>query len=217
MSRQTDTKLDPIFLERWSPRAFDGSVMPTSDLMTIIDAARWAPSAFNYQPWRILYALRGDQNWDRFLSVLIPFNQGWAKDASVLLFIVSDTISVGPDGPTPFYSHSFDTGAAWAQLGSPGAQLGLPYPRYDRDRLRHGPVRTRSARAIPYRSCRRHRPQGGHPSVLPEGLRGGEVPSDRKPIAEIAFCGQLRCLNPCASQLAPAAHKVYRVRDFELE
>jgi nitroreductase len=101
MSRQTDTKLDPIFLERWSPRAFDGSVMPTSDLMTIIDAARWAPSAFNYQPWRILYALRGDQNWDRFLSVLIPFNQGWAKDASVLLFIVSDTISVGPGRTDP--------------------------------------------------------------------------------------------------------------------
>lgn len=50
MTRQTDTKLDPTFLERWSPRAFDGSAMPQSDLMTIIDAARWAPSAFTYQP-----------------------------------------------------------------------------------------------------------------------------------------------------------------------
>lgn len=188
MTRQTDTELDPIFLERWSPRAFDGSTMPQSDLMTIIDAARWAPSAFNYQPWRLLYSLRGDQNWDRFLSVLIPFNQGWAKDASALLFILSDTISLGPDGPTPLYSHSFDAGAAWAQLGLQALKLGYHthgMTGIDFDTAREElavpeQFRIEAAVAIGRRT---------DPSVLPEALRGGEIPSDRKPITEIAFAG----------------------------
>ena len=61
--RQADHPLDPLFLERWSPRAFDGSEVPDSDLMTMFEAARWAPSAFNSQPWRFLYAKRGDEHW----------------------------------------------------------------------------------------------------------------------------------------------------------
>jgi nitroreductase len=50
--------VEPLILERWSPRAFDGSAIPDADLETIFDAARWAPSAFNAQPWRFLYARR---------------------------------------------------------------------------------------------------------------------------------------------------------------
>src|SRR5690349_12555288 len=53
--RHPDHPVDPIFITRWSPRAFDRSVLPDADLMTIFEAARWAPSAFNYQPWRLLY------------------------------------------------------------------------------------------------------------------------------------------------------------------
>lgn len=49
-TRQTDTALDALFLERWSPRAFDATAMPDADLATILDAGRWAPSAYNYQP-----------------------------------------------------------------------------------------------------------------------------------------------------------------------
>ncbi len=71
--RTTDTDLHQIFLDRWSPRAFDGSEMPEADLATIFEAARWAPSSMNYQPWRFLYARRGDANWERFLSFLMPF------------------------------------------------------------------------------------------------------------------------------------------------
>ena len=74
-SRVVTRAVDPLFLERWSPRAFDGSAIPQADLDTIFDAARWAPSAFNYQPWRFLYAHRDTPDWSRFLDLLLPFNQ----------------------------------------------------------------------------------------------------------------------------------------------
>ncbi|MCB2064632.1 MAG: nitroreductase family protein, partial [Novosphingobium sp.] len=72
-------------VDRWSPRSFDEGAVPQEDLDVIFEAAGWAPSAFNLQPWRFLYAHRGDANWERFLSLLIDFNQSWAKDASVLV------------------------------------------------------------------------------------------------------------------------------------
>ncbi len=188
--RQTDTALDPLFLERWSPRAFDGSLIPEADLRTIFDAARWAPSAYNYQPWKLLYAVHGDQNWARFLGGLIPFNQGWAKDAGVLIYIVSDTLMFGDDPAkaSPSHSHSFDAGAAWAQLALQATRLGyhahgMTGVDFDAVRAELGvPERYRIEAAIAVG-------KRADPSVLPEGLRGGEVPSSRKPIEEIAFAG----------------------------
>jgi nitroreductase len=186
--RTTETALDPIFLDRWSPRAFDGSTMPEADLQTILDAARWAPSAFNYQPWRILYAARGDANWETFLSLLIPFNQGWAQNASALLFFVSDTLMQGPEGSNESHSHSFDTGAAWAQLGLQAVKLnyfahgmtGIDFDKI-RETLKVPPhFRIEAAAAIGRK---------GDLSVLAEGLRAKEVPSSRKPLNEIAIAG----------------------------
>jgi len=188
-NRTTDTALDPLFLERWSPRAFDGSAIAPADLRTILDAARWAPSAFNYQPWRLLYAVRGDANWETFLSILIPFNQSWAANASALLIIVSDTLMTTPDGANPSHSHSFDAGAAWAQLGLQAQMLGYHahgMTGIDFDKARDllavpEHFRVEAAVAIGRK---------GDPSVLPEGLRARDVPSDRKPLDEIAFAGK---------------------------
>ncbi len=89
-SRTTDTGLAQIFLDRWSPRAFDQSDLPDADLATVFEAARWAPSSMNHQPWRFLYARRGDANWERFLSFLVPFNRDWAQNSSVLVYVVSE-------------------------------------------------------------------------------------------------------------------------------
>ena len=190
MTRTTDTALDPLFLARWSTRAYDGSAIPQADLRTILDAARWAPSAFNYQPWRLLYAVKDDANWETFLSILIPFNQGWAKNASALVFFVSDTLSAGPDGvATPLHSHSFDTGAAWGQLGLQSLKLGyhahgMTGIDFDKARdLLEVPERFRVEAAAAIGRI-------ADPSVLPEGLRGGEVPSPRKPLDEVAFAGK---------------------------
>lgn len=188
-TRSTDTALDQIFLDRWSPRAFDGSALSPADLRTIFDAARWSPSAFNYQPWRFLYALNGDANWESFLSILIPFNQSWAKNASALVIIASDTLMQGPDGSNPSHSHSFDTGAAWAQLGLQAHKLGYHahgMTGIDFDKARalldippH--FRVEAAAAIG---------RIGDVSTLPEGLRTREVPSGRKALDEILFAGK---------------------------
>lgn len=184
--RKTDTALDSLFLHRWSPRAFDRSEISDADLMTILDAGRWAPSAYNYQPWRFLYAKRDDANWTQFLDVLVPFNQGWAKDASVLVYLVSETTMGAPHKPS--HTHSFDTGAAWAMMALQARMLGY---------ITHGMSgidfeRAPGALGLPdgYRLdaafvIGRH----GDAAQLPDGLGEGEVPSDRKPLSEVAIAG----------------------------
>jgi len=188
--RSPDHPVAPLFLDRWSPRSFDGSAMPEADLMSLFEAARWAPSAFNSQPWRFLYAMRADANWERFLSLLIPWNQGWAHSASALVYIVSDTTPMtGKDGqPQGSHSHSFDAGAAWACLALQATKLGYHA---------HGMsgIQLDLARAE-LRVPERFRIEAaaaigriGDPAMLDEKLRAREVPSGRKAVEEFAFRG----------------------------
>jgi len=189
--RTAHPKVHQLFLDRWSPRAFDESAISDEDLEAIFAAAGLAPSAFNYQPWKFLYARRGDANWERFLSLLIPFNQMWAKDAAALVFIVSDTKKRDGEEHVDFYSHSFDAGAAWAQMALQATLLGyhahgMTGLEFDKARAELGlpdDFRLEAAVAIGRRDA---------PERLPEGLRGGEVPSPRKPVGEIAFAGNYR-------------------------
>ena len=189
-NRQTDTALNPMFLNRWSPRAFDGSTMSADDLRTILDAGRWAPSSFNYQPWRFLYATRDDAaNWSRFLDLLIPFNAIWAKEASVLLFILSETTMGSPDKPS--HSHSFDAGAAWSAIALQSHLLGYHA---------HGMVgidmdKTKAELGVPdgFRiEAAVAIGRMGDPATLPEKLQEREVPSPRKPLNEIAYPGNFK-------------------------
>ena len=190
LNRETDTALDPLFLNRWSPRAFDGSVMAADDLRTILDAGRWAPSSFNYQPWRFLYATRDDAaNWGRFLDLLIPFNAIWAKEASVLLFILSETTMGSPEKPS--HSHSFDAGAAWSGIALQSTLIGYHA---------HGMVgidmdKTRAELGVPdgFRiEAAVAIGRMGDPASLPEKLQAREEPSNRKPLEEIAYSGNFR-------------------------
>ena len=190
-TRTAHPKVHSVFVDRWSPRAFDESAIPDEDIEAIFGAAGLAPSAFNYQPWKFLYARRGDANWERFLSLLVPFNQSWAKDAGLLVFIVSDTKNRSGETPTDFYSHSFDAGAAWAQMALQTTLLGyhahgMTGLEFDKARAELGlpdDIRLEAAVAIGRRDT---------PDRLPEGLREREVPTDRKPVAEIAFAGNFR-------------------------
>jgi nitroreductase len=189
--RQADRPIDPLFLERWSPRAFDGSDIPDEDLLTIFEAARWAPSAFNSQPWRFLYAKNGDADWERFLSLLIPWNQSWARSASVLVFILSDSLPFTDKAtgePAPSHTHSFDAGAAWVSLALQATRMGYHahgMSGVDFDRLR-------TELAVPDR----YRPEAacvigriGDPAQLDDKLRARETPSGRKPLADFVFRG----------------------------
>jgi nitroreductase len=91
-ARSADHPILPLILDRWSPRAFDPRPVDEATLMTVFEAARWAPSSLNYQPWRFVYAHNGDAEWDTFLGALVPFNQSWASKASVLIYVISDMI-----------------------------------------------------------------------------------------------------------------------------
>jgi nitroreductase len=112
--RQPEFPIESFFLERWSPRSFTPSDMPEVDLMSLFEAARWAPSSFNNQPWRFLYVRRGSDAWPLFFDLLVGVNQGWARNASVLVVVVSNTQFDHTGKPS--ITHSFDAGAAWQNL-----------------------------------------------------------------------------------------------------
>ena len=78
--RKSDYPIHEMFLNRWSPRAFTGQPITQEELLTMLEAARWAASSCNSQPWRFLYALCETAAWERFLNLLVPFNQSWAKE-----------------------------------------------------------------------------------------------------------------------------------------
>jgi nitroreductase len=197
--RQAAYPINKAFLERWSPRAFDSSDMPHEHLHAILEAARWAPSAFNLQPWRFLYAFRGDPHWERFVSLLIPFNQEWAKSASVLLYILSDSLAETKwGGEQVSHSHSFDAGAAWACLALQASLIGYhahAMTGVDFDRARSElaiPSRFRMEAGVAVGRI-------GDPAILSEKLRAREEPSSRKSLAELAFAG------PFPAELAACA------------
>ena len=190
MPREAEYPIDPLFLERWSPRAFDGSEMPEDDLRTIFEAARWAPSAFNSQPWRFLYARRGGPDWERFLDQLIPWNRAWAQSASVLIYIVSDSMPTTSRTGEPQASrtHSFDAGAAWACLALQATRMG--YHAHGMSGIEYGQAEAQLG--IPDR-CRLEAAcvigRIGDPAILDEKQRAREFPSGRKPQGEFVFSG----------------------------
>jgi nitroreductase len=188
--RSADHEIDPLFLERWSPRAFTADGIPEAALFAILEAARWAPSSYNSQPWRFVYARRGGPYWDTLLGLLNDFNRSWAKAAAALVIIVSKpTLAVpGKDEEISSHSHSFDTGAAWAHLALQATRLGYQA---------HGMVGFDLARAASELNV----PAGyrveaavaigkpGDKSLLPEALQARETPSQRNPLSASAFEG----------------------------
>jgi nitroreductase len=188
--RDAEYPIDRLFLDRWSPRAFDNQTMPEADLLTMLEAARWAPSSYNHQPWRFVYALRGSDHWEKFLSLLIDFNQGWVKSAAALLFVVSRTHSgeLGASDQKPIYSHSFDAGTAWGFLALQAHLMGYEA---------HGMTGVHVDKAVEVLGI----PDGfrleaavavgkiGDKNQLPDNLRQREVPSQRKPLSDFAFNG----------------------------
>ena len=124
--RVADHPIEPLFLERRSPRAFTGEPMPDAELFRLFEAARWAPSSSNLQPWRFLYAKRDTPDWPLFFDPLKDGNKGWAAQASVLIAVLSRRTAPvkGSDAVRDNYNHSFDAGAAWVCLALQAASMG---------------------------------------------------------------------------------------------
>ncbi len=192
MERRSEYAIDPRLLSRWSSRAFAPEPIATEALLALFEAARWAPSAFNSQPWRFVYRHREDPAWAEFVAPLHAFNQTWAPEASALVYLLSRTRLKPRAGAeeTEAASHAFDAGAAWAFLALQAESDGLvahAMSAFDAPAVlavvgASGPYSVQAAIAIGRR---------GDPARLPPKLRERETPSDRKPLGEIAFEGRL--------------------------
>jgi nitroreductase len=186
MVRKPDYNVDPLFIKRWSPRAMSGESITHDELMTLFEAARWAPSSFNAQQWRFIYALRDTKHFDVLHQLLGTFNQSWTKNAAVLMVVISRTV-FEYDGKLS-RTHSFDTGAAWENVALQASIMGLVahgMEGFDYDRAKIELL-------IPDEYVVEAMIAIGRPGpidVLPLELQERETPSDRKHVTEFIFEG----------------------------
>lgn len=178
--RQADHEIDITFLNRWSPRAFADQPVEEAKLMQILEAARWAASSYNEQPWRFLLA-RTPDDVAKFLDLLVPANQAWAKDAPVLLFIAAKkTFSHNGEANA---THGYDSGTASGYMTFQAERVGLiahGMVGFDADKAREvlnvpDDFAVMAAYAIGYH---------GDKLQLPPELQEREVPSGRRPLIE---------------------------------
>jgi nitroreductase len=185
--RQADYPIDRQFLDRWSPRALSGAEIPLHDLMTLLEAARWAPSSSNLQPWRMLYARRNTPAWPLFFDVLNDSNKIWAANAGALVLFVSHRLNEKTGQPAA--SHSFDTGAAWAFFALQGFAKGYVV----HGMLGFDQARARKELGIPDDYSIEAMVAVGSPAprdTLPPKLQEREIPSQRRKLTETVFEGK---------------------------
>ncbi|MEH1823562.1 MAG: nitroreductase family protein [Nostoc sp.] len=185
---QTQYPVHDFIRSRWSPRAFADHPVEQDKLLSLLEAARWAPSSYNYQPWSFIVATKDEPTeYNRLLSTLVEFNQGWAKNAPVLILAVAKVRS--EDGKTN--RHAFhDVGLALENLILQATSFGLfahQIAGFNAD----------SAREL-YQIPDDYEPATvvtigypGDPETLSEGLRERELAARvRKPLKEFVFTGQ---------------------------
>jgi len=185
--RIPEADVDSQFVDRWSPRAFVDRPLSAEQMSALFEAARWAPSCNNDQPWLFVYAVTAADR-ARFAEALAPTNQVWAARAPLLLFVLCRR-HFRHNGRDNRHA-SFDAGAAWMSLALQARRLGLHahamagfsrgkayeilgVPQEDYDIM--------AAVAVGRR---------GDPTELPAELAAREQPNDRRPLAEVAREGR---------------------------
>jgi len=187
--RTTEYPIEELFLKRWSPRAMSAESISHKDLMSLFEAARWAPSTYNEQEWRFLYATRDSEDWHLFLELLVESNRVWCEKAAALVVVLSHKIFAANGKPNPV--HTFDVGAAFQNLSLQGTAMGL---------VVHGMAgfardQARERLAIPEDYAVEAMiaiGQPGDPLTLPDKLLKREKPSSRKPLNQIVCAGKFR-------------------------
>lgn len=177
--------VEDLFLRRWSPRAFADKDVSNDDLGKIFEAARWAASSYNEQPWRFFLGRRGDATYQKIFDTLVEFNQGWAKSAPVLILSVGSN-KFAQNGKSNQYS-IHDTGAATANLSLQATALGLhthSMAGFDHAKARRAfnvsaDYDIGAVTALGYL---------GDPNTLHDQMRAQEtLPRQRKPLSEIVL------------------------------
>ena len=188
-TRKTDYDIHPLILNRWSPRAMTGEELSDKELMTLFEAARWSPSSYNNQPWRFLYAKRDTEHWDLFFNLLVDFNKQWAKNAAVLLVIVSK--KTFEHNGKPSVTHQFDAGAAWENLALEASHLGLvahgmegfDYAQARKALRISDDYDVEAMVALGKRASK---------DILPKEMQEREIPSQRKALKDIIIEGPFK-------------------------
>jgi len=195
----TQHPVHELIRERWSPRAFSEKAVSPEILQSLFEAARWAPSSNNEQPWAFLVGTRGDgDTFKKILGTLVEFNQAWANHAPVLAVAVSE-LAFAKSGH-PNRNAFYDTGAAVSQLTTEATSRGLSVHQM----AGFDPLKAVEAFAIP----NGWEPiaafalgYAGDPQTLPDTLRERELaPGTRKPLHDFVMSGNW-------GQAAPFAQK----------
>lgn len=188
--RQPDHPVATQFPARWSPRSFTDRALSEGQVMSLLEAARWAPSASNHQPWRFVWARRGEAEFDRLHACLTGNNLIWTVKAAALIVVASkDTVLNREGAEVANRTAAFDTGSAWMSLALQAHTMGLcahAMGGFDRDKLA-------AAVALPQGHtlhCVVAVGEQGPADALPEDLAAREKPSGRRPLSEISVHGR---------------------------
>ena len=179
--RKADHPIEPLFVRRWSPRAMNGSPLTDKQLFTLFEAARWAPSTYNEQEWRFLYARRDTPHWQTFFDLLMEANQAWCRNAAVLVVVLARKTFTHNGKPNSV--HLFDCGSAWENLALQATAMGLVshgMAGFDFDKARSS-LRVPEHFAVAAMFALGH---PGDPDQLAPAMREREIPTGRRPVAE---------------------------------
>lgn len=184
-ARVASADVDPLIINRWSPRSFSSEPLTDDEIASIFEGARWSPSSFNRQPWLFVYETDGPHR-EVFDSILMPGNQVWATKAPLIGFIFANTKT--PEGRRPRTSQ-FDTGAAWMSLALQARSMGLY--THAMAGIDHEAVYEKLGVSDEFYTAMCGFVVGriGPREALPDDLQERESPNDRKAISDIAHKG----------------------------
>ena len=186
--RSAQATTNDQFRLRWSPRSMTGQALTLAQVQSLCEAGRWAPSCFNSQPWRFIYALPDTPQWQPLLDLLMDVNKLWAAKAGALVALVARTHFEANDAPAA--THSFDTGSAWMSMALQAQHMGLT--AHAMWGFHHD--QAADALKLPEYFATQALIAFGHPApaeALPDPLREREVPSPRKALNELMFNGAM--------------------------
>ena len=188
-TRQSTYAINPLILNRWSSRSMTGEELDEDTIMGLFEAARWAPSSYNNQPWRFIYAKRNTENWNKLFNLLAEANKIWTKNAAVLVVVVSrknfeynEKYSI---------THQYDAGAAWENLALEASSRGLVAHGMQGFDYQKARIDLKIPDSFDVMSMIAIGKKGSKEN-LPLELQNKEFPNNRKPLSEIVMEGTFR-------------------------
>lgn len=185
--RKPNYDVHPLIVNRWSPRSMTGAELSDEELMPLFEAARWAPSSYNAQLWRFVYAKRQTKFWETFVDLLAEGNKAWVQRAAALVVVTSRKLFERNDKPAATYA--FDAGAAWENLALEGTRRGLVVhgmQGFDYEKARRELHVPEDYEVLAMIAIGKRAPK----ESLPPQLQEMERPNDRRPLEEIVMVGR---------------------------